>query len=365
MMTGNGSDGFPRTSVPILEAEHLTHRFRARRGLRRGRGDVRAVDDVTIELREGETVGLVGESGSGKTTLARSLLRLVEPTGGAVRFRGRDITHASRRQLQPLREDVQIVFQDPVASLNPRRRVDQMLRGALRPRGLDGSRAELAARELLERVGLSGEHLNRYPHELSGGERQRIGIARALAPCPSALILDEPVSALDASIRAQILTLLRQLQETSGLAYLFVAHDLGVVRHISDRVAVMYLGKIVESGPAEELFRRPIHPYTGALIASMPTLDRRSRRPPAAAPLRVGGSEAASLGEPPPACRFQPRCPRATDVCTAVEPPLTRYPGGRLAACHHPQNVSVREIGDAARSSASPRTAGSQLSPVS
>lgn len=364
-MPGNGSGAFAPGVEPILEAEHLTHRFRARGGFLRGGDHVPAVDDVTIDLREGETVGLVGESGCGKTTLARSLLRLVEPTGGAVRFRGRDITHASRRQLQPLREDVQIVFQDPVASLNPRRRVDQMLRGALRPRGLEGSSAELAVRELLERVGLSAEHLSRYPHELSGGQRQRIGIARALAPRPSALILDEPVSALDASIRAQILTLLQRLQETFGLAYLFVAHDLGVVRHISDRVAVMYRGKIVESGPAEELFRRPVHPYTGALIASVPTLERRSRRPPAAAPLRVGGSEPASLVEPAPACRFQPRCPRATDVCKVVEPPLTRYPDGRLAACHHPRNVSVREIGAAARSPASPRTAGSQLSPVS
>jgi ABC-type glutathione transport system ATPase component len=257
--------------VPILEVERLTHAFAARLGPlgRRGEAGAPAVDDVTLSLRSGETLGLVGESGSGKTTLVRCMLRLLEPSAGQVRFRGDDVTRARRRRLGPLRRDVQVVFQDPLASLNPRRSVHQILAGALRVgRGSPEPSVAASVEELLERVGLSREHLSRYPHELSGGQRQRVGIARALAPGPTALLLDEPVSSLDASVRAQVLNLLLDLQGRLGLTYLFVSHDLGVVRHVSDRVAVMRAGKVLECAPAGVLFSEPAHPYTGELLAA-------------------------------------------------------------------------------------------------
>ena len=343
-----------------MQAEHLKLHFRVGRGLLSGRGAslVHAVDDVTFELREGETLGLVGESGCGKTTLSRALLRLVDPTDGAIRFRGRDITHASRRKLQPLREDMQMVFQDPFGSLNPRKRVGQIVGMPLRLHGADRADAERRAGELLSRVGLAPEHLNRFPHEFSGGQRQRIGVARALALEPRLIVLDEPVSALDVSVQAQIINLLDDLQEDLGLTYLFVAHDLSLVRHVSDRIAVMYLGKLMEVSPAEELYTKPIHPYTSALLAAVPIPDpaesRRRER------IVVSGEPPNPI-DPPSGCVFHPRCPRATDLCRRVEPPLTRYPDGHLAACHHPLSITDEDLAAAERSPASPLSAGDEL----
>ncbi|MEA2385858.1 MAG: hypothetical protein QOJ22_32 [Thermoleophilaceae bacterium] len=331
--------------LPLVEVEHVHRYF----------GDVRAVDDVTLALREGETLGLVGESGCGKTTLVRTIMRLVEPTAGIVRFRGRDISRAGRRELRPVRREMQMVFQDPFASLNPRKRVGQIVAAPLKLHGVANAGAR--ARELLERVGLAPEHANRFPHEFSGGERQRIGVARALALEPRVILLDEPVSALDVSVRAQIINLLDDLQEEAGLTYLFVAHDLSVVRHVSDRIAVMYLGKLVELAPAEQLHAKPIMPYTDALLAAIPIPDPRQSR---ARERIVLEGEPPSPVDPPAGCRFHPRCPRATEVCGRVEPPLTEYANGHLAACHHPLNVSPEEIAAARRSPASPLSSGDE-----
>jgi peptide/nickel transport system ATP-binding protein len=345
-------------AVPLLEAEHLKMHFPIKQGLLIDRqiGQVHAVDDVTFTLHEGETLGLVGESGCGKTTLARTVMRLVEPTGGALRFRGTDVSHVSRRQLTPLRREMQMVFQDPYASLNPRKRIGQIVGTPLRLHS-HAKREEVdrRVRELLERVGLAPEHVNRFPHEFSGGQRQRIGVARALAVDPKLIVLDEPVSALDVSIQAQIINLLDDLQDDLGLAYLFVAHDLSVVRHVSDRIAVMYLGKLMELSPAEELYTKPIHPYTSALLQAIPIPDPRLNR---GRRRTVVAGEPPNPINPPPGCVFHPRCPRATDVCRTVEPPLAAYPGGHLAACHHPLNVSDEEIAAARRSDASPLSAG-------
>ena len=348
-----GEGGAP----PLLEAIHLEQHFPIKSGLLFDRvvGHVHAVDDVSLTLREGETLGLVGESGCGKTTLARSLLRLIEPTGGTIRFRGVDITHASRRALRPLRREMQMVFQDPYASLNPRRRVVQIVGQPLRLHGVPRDEIEPRVRDLLDRVGLRPEHLNRFPHEFSGGQRQRIGIARALALEPRLIVLDEPVSALDVSVQAQIINLLDDLQEEFGLSYLFVAHDLSVVRHVSDRIAVMYLGKVMEISPSEELYRKPIHPYTSALLSAIPVPDPRENR---RRERIVVQGEPPSPIDPPSGCVFHTRCPRATDVCRGVVPPLTEYPGGHLAACHHPMNVSAEEIAQATRSPLSPKAAG-------
>ena len=346
--------------APLVEARHLELSFPVGHGLlrRRSTARVRAVDDVTFELREGETLGLVGESGCGKTTLARCVLRLAEPTAGELRFRGQDVTHARRRALAPLRQEVQMVFQDPFASLNPRRRVEQIVAAPRRLQGASREGAGAAVRDLLARVGLEPGHASRFPHEFSGGQRQRIGIARALASRPNLIVLDEPVSALDVSIRAQIVNLLGRLQKELGLAYLFVAHDLSIVRHVSDRIAVMYLGKLMEVAPAEELYLKPIHPYTRALLAAVPIPDPRENR---ARERIVLGGEPPSPIAPPPGCRFHTRCPRATDVCRAVEPPLAEYADGHLAACHHPASVSPAEIALARRSEASPRSAGAEM----
>jgi oligopeptide/dipeptide ABC transporter ATP-binding protein len=316
---------------------------------------VHAVDDVSVHLNEGQTLGIVGESGSGKTTFARCLVRLLEPTEGTVRFRGRDITHLGRRQLDPIRREVQLVFQDPVSSLNPRKRVGQIVGTPLRLHGMDRDKARRRVRELLDRVGLNPEHVNRYPHEFSGGQRQRIGIARALAVDPRLIVLDEPVSALDVSIQAQVINLLDDLQDDFGLSYVLIAHDLSVVRHVSDWIGVMYLGKLVELSPAKELYTKTIHPYSEALLGAIPIPDPEENR--SRERLVIGGEPPNPI-DPPSGCRFHTRCPRATEVCSQVEPPLAKYAGGHLAACHHPLSVTEEEIAGATRSRLSPRSSG-------
>jgi oligopeptide/dipeptide ABC transporter ATP-binding protein len=353
MSDGNGA-------APLLEVEHLKLYFPIKGGMlvSRAVAHVHAVDDVTFALAPGETLGLVGESGCGKTTLSRALLKLIDASDGSIRFGGDDITRASRKQLQPLRRQMQMVFQDPFASLNPRKRVGQIIGTPLRLHGTPAAQVEERVGELLDRVGLQPEHVNRFPHEFSGGQRQRIGVARALALEPRLIVLDEPVSALDVSVQAQIINLLDDLQDEFGLSYLFVAHDLSVVRHVSDRIAVMYLGKLMEVSPAEELYTKPIHPYTTALLAAVPIPDPRENRERERI---VVGGEPPNPIEPPSGCVFHPRCPRATEVCRTVEPPLTRYSNGHLAACHHPLNVTQEEVSAATRDPSSPLSAGEEL----
>ena len=326
----------------LLQAEHLRKYFPIKHGvlIQREVARVHAVDDVSFELRAGETLGLVGESGCGKSTLARCISRIYDLSGGTLTFEGRDISRSSRRQLRPVRRDLQMVFQDPYASLNPRKRVGAIIADPLRIHHA-GNREQIRTRviELLEVVGLSAEHVNRYPHEFSGGQRQRIGVARALALRPKLVIADEPVSALDVSIRAQVINLLDDLQDDLGLTYIFIAHDLGVVRHVSDRIAVMYLGKIVEISPAEELYERPVHPYTEALLSAVPVPD-----PDLSAQRQqiVLEGDVPSPISPPSGCRFHPRCRYATDICKVEEPQLTlRGSAGHLAACHHPLSVGT------------------------
>ena len=324
--------------TPLLEVRHVKKYFPIRRGvLQREVAHVHAVDDVTFAVRQGETLGLVGESGCGKSTLGRTIVRLLEPTDGDIVFQGNSISHLGTRKLRPLRSEMQMVFQDPYASLNPRKRVGTIVSDPMRIHNL-GSRADQKRRvgEILETVGLSPEHYNRFPHEFSGGQRQRIGIARALALRPKLIIADEPVSALDVSIQSQMLNLLDDLQNEFQLTYVFIAHDLGVVRHVSDRIAVMYLGKIVELSPAEELYSRPIMPYSEALLSAVPIPDpdlaeKRERI--------VLEGDVPSPINPPSGCRFHPRCRYSTDICKQVEPPLVDYGNGHLAACHHPLNV--------------------------
>ncbi len=324
----------------LLRVEHVKKYFPIRSGIlvQREIARVHAVDDVSFDLRAGETLGLVGESGCGKSTLARCIARLYDVTSGSLVFEGSDISAYSRRQLRPVRRELQMVFQDPYASLNPRKRVGAIISDPLRIHHA-GSRAQISKRvqELLELVGLSPEHINRYPHEFSGGQRQRIGVARALALKPKLVIADEPVSALDVSIRAQVINLLDDLQDELGLTYIFIAHDLGVVRHVSDRIAVMYLGKIVEISPAEELYERPVHPYTEALLSAVPIPD-----PDLSAERQqiVLEGDVPSPISPPSGCRFHPRCRYATEICQTEEPPLVQYGTlGHLAACHHPLSM--------------------------
>jgi oligopeptide/dipeptide ABC transporter ATP-binding protein len=341
---------------PLLQISHLKVWFPVRAGaFGRAAGHVRAVDDVTLDLLPGETLGLVGESGCGKTTLARTIVRLTAPTEGTLRFRGDDVTRSSGRRLEPFRREVQMVFQDPQASLNPRKRIGQIIGAGLK---LRGDNAPNAVGDLLERVGLDPDHVQRYPHEFSGGQRQRIGIARALAAKPQLIILDEPVSALDVSIQAQVVNLLDDLQDDLGLSYIFVAHDLSVVRHVSDRIAVMYLGKIVELAPADRLYSQPKHPYTASLLDAIPIPDPLRVRQHA----RITQGELPSPIDPPPGCRFHTRCPFATDICREVEPPLALFPAGGLAACHHPLNITDAERDAAVRSDHSPAESGAQLS---
>jgi oligopeptide/dipeptide ABC transporter ATP-binding protein len=324
--------------VNLLEVSHVKKYFPVRKGLlQREVARVHAVDDVSLVVQEGETLGLVGESGCGKSTLGRTMVRLLEPTDGEIVFEGQYISRLGAGKLRPLRREMQMVFQDPYASLNPRKRVGTIIEDPLKIHGIGNAKARRArVQELLQTVGLSPEHYNRFPHEFSGGQRQRIGVARALALQPKLIIADEPVSALDVSIQSQILNLLADLQRELRLTYVFIAHDLGVVRHVSDRIAVMYLGKIVEISPAEELYRRPIMPYTEALLSAVPIPD------PDLAEARkriVLAGDVPSPIDPPSGCRFHPRCRYATEICKQVEPPLTDYGNGHLAACHHPLNV--------------------------
>ena len=321
---------------PLLQVRDLRKHFPIRKGLfSRVAGHVRAVDGVSFDLHEGETLGLVGESGCGKTTLGRCLLRLIEPTSGEVRFAGRRVTGAPAGELRSLRREMQIVFQDPYSSLNPRLTVGSMLAEPLQIHGIArGSAARARVGELLQLVGLAPDHARRYPHEFSGGQRQRIGIARALAVRPRLLVLDEPVSALDVSIQAQIVNLLADLQRELSLTYLFVAHDLAVVEHISTRVAVMYLGRIVELADRDTLYRDARHPYTRSLLSAVPVPDpdRRSRR-------IVLAGDVPSPARPPSGCRFHPRCPLAAERgelarCAADDPPLREISPGHWVACH-------------------------------
>ena len=323
----------------LLEAENLSKHFTL--GGRFSPGGpqmLRAVDGVSLAVRRGETLGLVGESGCGKSTLGRCLVRLYDVSGGTVRFEGRDITRLDDGALRPLRPRMQMVFQDPSASLNPRRRVADLVAEPLRvhpgPGGKARGRGEVRDRlhDLMDLVGLSPEHLDRYPHEFSGGQRQRIGIARALALEPSLIVADESVSALDVSVQAQIINLFMDLQDRLGITYLFIAHDLSVVRQISTRTAVMYLGSVVETGDTETLFRRPAHPYTEALLSAVPVAhagEARRRR------IVLKGDVPSPL-RPPPGCRFHTRCPKAEARCRSEPPQLRDVGDGRVAACHFP-----------------------------
>jgi oligopeptide/dipeptide ABC transporter ATP-binding protein len=320
----------------LLEVKHLTKHFPLNNDVvSRLTGKVRtlkAVDDISFFIKQGETLGLVGESGCGKSTTARLITRLIEPTSGEIWLKGDDLLTFPPQRMQEVRKTVQLVFQDPYSSLNPRKTIMQLLSRPLEvhhlARGWIDKRRQVL--HLLRLVGLGVEHADRYPHEFSGGQRQRIAIARALAVHPELVIGDEPVSALDVSIQAQILNLFRELQEEFALTYLFIAHDLSVIRHISDRVAVMYVGKIAETGPVDELFSHPQHPYTQALLAAVPEADPRQTPP-----RLILQGEVATPVDPPPGCRLYGRCPLATDVCAAVDPPLTDRGGGHYVACHN------------------------------
>jgi len=322
---------------PLLEVCDLVKHYPIRRGLfGRETGQVRAVDGVSFDLRQGEVLGLVGESGCGKTTTGRCILRLIEPTSGTVRFDGQDITRLSRRKLRPLRRQMQVIFQDPYSSLNPRLTVGSMLGEALAIHGLArGTKARTRVAELLELVGLAPDHARRYPHEFSGGQRQRIGVARALAVEPRLIVADEPVSALDVSIQAQIVNLLQELQRKMGLTYLFVAHDLSVVEHISDRVAVMYLGRIVELAGAEALYRAPQHPYTLSLLSAIPVPDPERRHSRI-----VLKGDVPSPANPPAGCPFHPRCPIARERCSREQPALREVAPGHVSACHFAEELA-------------------------
>jgi peptide/nickel transport system ATP-binding protein/oligopeptide transport system ATP-binding protein len=327
------------TTEVLLRAQDVVKHFPIRQGvlLRRQAGVVHAVDGVSLEVRRGETLGLVGETGCGKSTLARCITRLQPLTSGAVEFDGEDISALSGRALRPVRREIQMIFQDPYGSLNPRRRVGSIIGDPFAIHGTaDGQERKRRVQELMQLVGLNPEHYNRFPAEFSGGQRQRIGVARALALRPKLLVCDEPVSALDVSIQAQILNLLQELQRDLGLTYVFIAHDLSVVEHVSDRVAVMYLGRIVEQADAAELYAHPRHPYTAALlsaasIADPDLADRRERI--------VLTGDVPSPVDPPSGCPFHPRCPKAQPVCTTTPPPLIAHddgPSTHIAACHFP-----------------------------
>jgi len=321
---------------PLLRVTGVKKYFPITQGIifQREVGRVHAVDGVDFEVRQGETLGVVGETGCGKSTLGRVICRLLDATDGTVEFDGRDVTHLKGTDLRHFRRDVQMIFQDPYSSLNPRKRIGAIIGAPFEIHGIaDGKQRKLRVQELMEVVGLNPEHYNRYPAEFSGGQRQRIGVARALALRPKMIVCDEPVSALDVSIQAQVINLLEDLQNEFNLTYIFIAHDLSVVRHVSDRVAVMYLGKVVELADAKRLYAEPKHPYTGALLSAVPVADpdlsaQRQRV--------ILHGDVPSPIDPPSGCRFHPRCPKAQEKCVEVEPPLESKVSGDLAACHYP-----------------------------
>jgi oligopeptide transport system ATP-binding protein len=342
-------------SDALLQVHDLVKHFPVRDGtiVRREVARVRAVDGVSLDVHRGETLGLVGETGSGKSTLARCITRLHDVTAGRIVFDGHDITRLSRRQLRPYRRDLQMVFQDPYGSLNPHRRVGSIIGDPFAIHGIaDGPERRRRVQELMELVGLNPEHYNRFPAEFSGGQRQRIGVARALALRPKLVVCDEPVSALDVSIRAQIINLLADLQDELGLTYVFISHDLSVVGHLCDRIAVMYLGKVVEVGPTADIYAHPRHPYTAALLSAQPVPD-----PDAAAvrrPILLTGDMPSPI-EPPSGCRFHPRCPKARSLCAIQEPPLESKAGDgdrHVTACHFPVRDGETLTGDRALESA-------------
>jgi oligopeptide/dipeptide ABC transporter ATP-binding protein len=331
-------DARGRDADALVRVENVVKRFpvRSDRLFRPSREEVRAVDGVSLDVRRGETLGLVGETGCGKSTLARCITRLYELTSGRVVFDGDDISTLSRRRLRPYRLRIQMIFQDPYSSLNPRRRVGSIIGDPFAIHGIaDGPERKRRVQELMELVGLNPEHYNRFPAEFSGGQRQRIGVARALALRPKLIVCDEPVSALDVSIQAQIINLLDDLQDELALTYVFIAHDLSVVRHVSDRIAVMYLGKVVEISGTEELFAHPRHPYTNALLSAVPTVDEEG----AAGRRILLRGDVPSPVNPPRGCHFHPRCPKARQRCGEEEPLLEAKPGdaaGHAAACYYP-----------------------------
>ncbi len=339
----------------LLEIRDLVKHFPLTEGVIRQKqvGAVRAVDGVSFDVHQGETLGIVGESGCGKSTTARLLLRLLDTTSGSIAYQGRDITKLSRGQMRPLRREMQMIFQDPYSSLNPRRTVGSIIGEpfVIHDGARNADERKRSVQELMERVGLNPEHYNRYPHEFSGGQRQRIGVARAIALKPKLIVADEPVSALDVSIQAQVLNLLRELQRELGLTLIFIAHDLSVVRYMCDRIAVMYLGKVVELAAAPQLYGHPRHPYTSALLSAVPVPDPvigRARR----RQILVG--DLPSPSNPPAACRFHTRCPKAVaGHCDVDEPALEAKPGGNLAACHYPVGDAESDGGTSAAMSTS------------
>ncbi|MGW0770895.1 ABC transporter ATP-binding protein [Streptomyces sp. NPDC002676] len=324
----------------LLKVENLTKHFPIKKGiLQRQVGAVKAVDGIDFEVRKGETLGVVGESGCGKSTMGRVITRLQDPTGGKITFEGQDITRLSTGKMRPLRRDIQMIFQDPYGSLNPRHTIGSIVSAPFRLQGVEpegGVKKEV--QRLLELVGLSPEHYNRYPHEFSGGQRQRIGIARALALKPKLVVADEPVSALDVSIQAQVVNLMDDLQQELGLTYVIIAHDLSVVRHVSDRIAVMYLGKIVEIADRTSLYEAPMHPYTKALMSAVPVPDPKRRGAKSERILLRG--DVPSPIAPPSGCRFHTRCWKATQICKTTEPQLLELRTGQRVACHHPENFA-------------------------
>ncbi|MFF8716330.1 ABC transporter ATP-binding protein [Streptomyces sp. NPDC015184] len=330
----------------LLKVTGLRKHFPLKKGmLQRTTGAVKAVDGIDFEVHSGETLGVVGESGCGKSTMGRLITRLLEPTAGKIEFEGRDITHLGVSGMRPMRRDMQMIFQDPYSSLNPRHTIGTIVGAPFKLQGVTpegGVKKEV--QRLLEVVGLNPEHYNRYPHEFSGGQRQRIGIARALALKPKLVVADEPVSALDVSIQAQVVNLLDDLQRELGLTYVIIAHDLSVVRHVSDRIAVMYLGKVVELADRESLYRAPMHPYTKALLSAVPIPDPKRRSAKSERILLKG--DVPSPIAPPSGCRFHTRCWKATEVCKTQEPPLAALKTGHQVACHHPEDAPDQVPGE-------------------